>query len=144
MPLWAHNDAGVSSHTVRSVHAQQRATLKTTSVSHGTTLEYGRVFTHGPSPWNPSKRDSVENVHKNCLFILFVVRKVETPVLRGSAARLSSPGMNTGAFRRDLVKGGLQRDYCHTWYHRRSTSAYSTSDKEQRHANHEHCSSSKY
>jgi hypothetical protein len=59
------NDAGVSSHTVRSVHAQKRAMLTTTSVSHGTTLEHGRVFTHGPAPWNPSKRDSVENVQKN-------------------------------------------------------------------------------
>jgi hypothetical protein len=42
------NDAGESSHTVRSVHAQKRAMLKITSVSHSTTLEHGRVFTHCP------------------------------------------------------------------------------------------------
>jgi hypothetical protein len=33
-------------------------------------LEHGRVFTHGPTPWNPAKRDSVENVHKNYSDIL--------------------------------------------------------------------------
>jgi hypothetical protein len=49
---------------VRGV-AQKRARLKTTSVSHGTTLEHGRVFTHSPTLWNPAKRDPVENVHMN-------------------------------------------------------------------------------
>ncbi len=64
------NDAGVSSHTIRSVHARQRAKLIATGVSHGTILQHSRVFTHGPTPWNPAKRDSVENVHKNYSDIL--------------------------------------------------------------------------
>ena len=33
-------------------------------------LEHGRVFPHGPAPWNPSKRDLVENVQKNYSGIL--------------------------------------------------------------------------
>jgi hypothetical protein len=64
------NDAGVSSHTIRSVHARQRAKLTATGISHGTILQHGRVFTHVPTPWNPAKRDSVENVHKNYSDIL--------------------------------------------------------------------------
>jgi len=47
-----------------------RAMLKTTSVSHGTIVEHGRVFPHGPKPGNPAKRDSVENVQKNYSGIL--------------------------------------------------------------------------
>src|SRR6266568_5246130 len=47
------NDAGVSSHTVRSFHAQKRARLKTTSVSHGTAnVWYASAFTQGSLPWN--------------------------------------------------------------------------------------------
>jgi hypothetical protein len=49
---------------VRFMRASELA-LIATDVSHGTISEPGRVFTHGPSPWNPAKRDSVENVHKN-------------------------------------------------------------------------------
>jgi hypothetical protein len=56
------NDAGVSSHTIRSVHAQQRDKLKTTTVSHGTTLEHSSIFTSDPTPENPPKRYFVENV----------------------------------------------------------------------------------
>jgi hypothetical protein len=56
------NDAGVSSHTIRSVHAQQRDELKTTPVSHGMTLEHGSIFTSDPTPENPPKRYFVENV----------------------------------------------------------------------------------
>ena len=71
---------------VRSV-AHQRAKLKAIGVSHGTILEHGGVFTHGPAPWNPAKRDSVENVQKNEQTILFVGRKAERAVLpAGSAA----------------------------------------------------------
>jgi hypothetical protein len=54
---------------VRFMHGS-RAKLTATGVSHGTILEHGRVFTHGPTPWNPAKRDSVENVHKNYSDIL--------------------------------------------------------------------------
>jgi len=56
------NDVGVSSHTIRSVHAQQRDKLKTTTVSHGTTLEHSSIFTSDPTPENPPKRYFVENV----------------------------------------------------------------------------------
>jgi hypothetical protein len=59
------NDTGVSSHTNRSVHAHQRALLKATDVSHGTTLEHGSIFTSGPTPENPPKRYLVANVQKN-------------------------------------------------------------------------------
>jgi hypothetical protein len=55
-------DTRVSSHTNRSVHAHQRALLEATDVSHGTTLEHGRIFTSGPLPENPPKRDLVANV----------------------------------------------------------------------------------
>jgi hypothetical protein len=70
-PLWAHNDTGVSSHTIRSVHAHQRAMLKATDVSHGTTLEHGSIFPSGPTPENPPKRYSAENVQKNYVSLLF-------------------------------------------------------------------------
>jgi uncharacterized membrane protein YphA (DoxX/SURF4 family) len=53
------NDAGVSSHATRSLHAQKRDTLKAPSVAHGTLDKDGRVFPHRPARWNPSKRDSV-------------------------------------------------------------------------------------
>jgi hypothetical protein len=72
------NDAGVSSHTVRSVHTHQRALLKTTDVSYGTIVERGSIFTPGPVPENPPKRYLVENVQENYLSLLFVERKVET------------------------------------------------------------------
>jgi tRNA C32,U32 (ribose-2'-O)-methylase TrmJ len=65
------NDTGVSSHTTRSVHAHQRARLKATDVSHGTTLEHGSIFPSGPKPENPPKRYSVENVQKNYVSLLF-------------------------------------------------------------------------
>src|SRR2546421_8197455 len=58
-------DAGVSSHTIRSVHTHQRAKLRATDVLYGTIVERGRVFPHGPAPWNPAKHDSVENVQEN-------------------------------------------------------------------------------
>ncbi len=64
------NDAGVSSHTTRSVHPHQRALLKATDVSDGTALEHGSIFTHSPVLWNPPKRYAVENVQKNYLSIL--------------------------------------------------------------------------
>ena len=54
---------------VRFMHASELA-LTATGVSHGTILQHGRVFTHGPAPWNPAKRDSVENVLKNYSDIL--------------------------------------------------------------------------
>jgi len=85
------NDPGVSSHTVRSVHTHQRAKLRATDVSYGTSVEHGLVFPHGPAPWNPAKRDLVENVQENWCPILFVGRKTETPVLpAGSAAFITT------------------------------------------------------
>src|SRR5215471_21650947 len=59
------NDAGVSSHTDRSVHAQERDKLKATPVSHGTMDQNGSVFTHDPSSWKPPKHYFVENVYMN-------------------------------------------------------------------------------
>jgi hypothetical protein len=97
------NDTGVSSHTVRSVHAHERDKLKATHVSHGTMYEHGRVFTHGPAPWNPSKRDLVENVQQNFLRILFVLRKAEIPILP-AGRRHSFPCLKPGAFWSDLGK----------------------------------------
>jgi hypothetical protein len=98
------NDAGVSSHTVRSVHAQKRAMLKTTSVSHGTTLQHGRVFTHGPSPWNPSKRDSVENVQKNYTSILLHGWKSGNEQPACGRRTFHPLGSKPGAFRREYGK----------------------------------------
>lgn len=105
MGFW--NDTGMSSHTIRSVHAQKRALLKATSVSHGTTCEHGRVFPHSPVLWNPAKRDLVANVQENYGFILAVGRKAEMLVLLGSAARLPSPGLKTTALRRVSVKSRM-------------------------------------
>ena len=51
------NDTGVSSHTNRSVQPHERDMLKATHVLVGTADKNGRVFTHGPTPWNPPKRD---------------------------------------------------------------------------------------
>jgi hypothetical protein len=96
----------VSSHTNRSVHAQKRGKLKATSVWHGTVFELGSIFTPGPVPENPPKCYAVENVQKNYLSLLFGERKVEM-LFCLRAARLSSPGVNAGAFRRDLVRGGM-------------------------------------
>jgi hypothetical protein len=73
------NDAGVSSHTTRSVHPHQRAQLKATDVSDGTALEHGSIFTHSPVLWNPPKCSSVENVQKNYLSLL------STPATSGKA-----------------------------------------------------------
>jgi hypothetical protein len=42
MGFW--NDAGVSSHTLRSVHAHERDKLKATHVSHGTKRNTGAFF----------------------------------------------------------------------------------------------------
>ena len=64
------NDMAVSSHGDSSVHAHKRDRLKATSVSHGTTLERGSIFTRSPALWNPPKRYSVENVQKNYSSIL--------------------------------------------------------------------------
>jgi hypothetical protein len=64
------NDTGVSSHTNRSVHPHQRAKLKATDVSDGTTCQHGRVFTRSPVLRNPAKRDLVANVQENYLPLL--------------------------------------------------------------------------
>ena len=94
------NVTGVSSHTIRSVHAQQRDTLKTTAVSHGTTLAHGSIFTSDPTPENTAKRSSVENVQENYIHLLFERSKGgnvdPTPLQKGTA--LSSPQMNQNGF----------------------------------------------
>lgn len=65
-PGRATNDAGVSSHTVRSVHTRKPSNASSaTGVSYGTSVARGRVFTHSPALWNPPKRDSVANVQEN-------------------------------------------------------------------------------
>ncbi len=108
------NDAGVSSHTDRSVHAQKRDTLKATSVSHGTTDELGSIFTPVPAPGNPPKCYLVANVQRNYLSLLFVKRKVEIPVLpSGSTAFI--PVHECGAFRRELVNV-LQNEKTSRWH----------------------------
>jgi hypothetical protein len=94
----------VSSHGNRSVHAQKRDKLKATSVSHGTTVELGSIFTSGPAPGNPTKCYSVENVQKNYLSLLFVGRKAEMLVLPAGSAPFI-PAHKCGALRRDSVKG---------------------------------------
>src|SRR6266567_6979346 len=72
------NDSGVSSHTTRSVHAQQRDTLKATAVWHGTQnmgtlllLPSGTIYQRMP------KQYSVVCVQKNYSYILLCKKKVE-------------------------------------------------------------------
>jgi hypothetical protein len=62
--------------------------LKATAISHGTTLEHGRVFPHSPALWNPAKPDLVENVQKNYCSILFVGREAEAAVRPSSNAAI--------------------------------------------------------
>lgn len=57
--------------TVRFMHTSEQP-LKSNWCLTWHDLQHGRVFPHGPAPWNPAKRDSVENVQKNYLCILFV------------------------------------------------------------------------
>jgi hypothetical protein len=47
---------------VRFMHSSE-TWLKTTPVSHGTTLEHGSIFTSDPTPENPTKGYFVEKVH---------------------------------------------------------------------------------
>jgi hypothetical protein len=88
------NDAGVSSHTTRSVHAQQRDKLKTTPVSHGTTSEHGSIFPSDPTPENPAKRSFVENVQENAYLFFLRGAKVEllTPPHSKKERRFHPPG----------------------------------------------------
>jgi hypothetical protein len=51
MGFWS--DAGVSSHTARSLHAHERAIAQNNSCIAWHDFWGGIVFTHGPSPWNP-------------------------------------------------------------------------------------------
>jgi hypothetical protein len=93
-------DAGVSSHTIRSVHPHQRALIKATDVSDGTALEHGSIFTHSPVLWNPPKRQLVAHVQKNYLSLLSVTAKngnARNGQPEGSAA--FSHGAKARAFR---------------------------------------------
>ncbi len=94
-------DTGMSSHTIRSVQPHERAMLTTTHVSVGTIVEHGRVFTHRPARWNPAKRDSVANVQKNYVAILFVRRKAEIPSLPDGSAAFIPPSLDGGLPPRD-------------------------------------------
>jgi hypothetical protein len=99
------NDAGVSSHTVRSVHTHQRALLKTTDVSYGTILD--AVAFLPLALCQRTRRNAIwlkTCIQRTISLFLHRVQKTEI-VSRLRAARLTSPGLKTGAFRRDLVNG---------------------------------------
>ena len=79
-------DAGVSSHTVRSLQPHERALLTTTHALVCTVCELGSIFTPGPQPGNPPQYYSVANVQENYLYILFVKRTTEMVLPADSVA----------------------------------------------------------
>jgi hypothetical protein len=96
---------------VRFMPMSETRAQKSTHALHGTTLAHGSIFTSGPTPENPPKRSSVENVQKNYLSLLSEPAKSGNADNCLRAARLSSPWLKPGAFRRDLVKGS-ETDLC--------------------------------
>jgi hypothetical protein len=68
--------------------------LKTTPVSHGTTLEHGSIFPSDPTPENPPKRYFVENVQENSYLFFLRGAKVEllTPPHSKKERRFHPPG----------------------------------------------------
>jgi hypothetical protein len=102
-------DTGMSSHTVvRFNHRSETSSKQLLSWLAPADVWYARAFTQGSLPWNLQTRlscqcakelpiHSFERTHKWKVF------------LRLRAARLSSPCVNAGAFRRGLVRTFLSQ-----------------------------------
>src|ERR1700686_309953 len=99
----AASDTGVSSHTDSSGRRTPVRQAQTTGVSHGTSNDgYVTAFTRGNDlPRNAPSSIQLFVYKRTTSLFFFCRRKAEIVCLR--AARLSSPCLKAGAFRRDLV-----------------------------------------
>jgi len=91
---------------VRFMHTSETK-LTATCVAHGTAnVWYASAFTQGSLPWNLQTLLSCQCA-KELLIHSFERTQKWKVFLRLRAARLSSPCVNAGAFRRGLVRGEL-------------------------------------
>ena len=104
------NDAGVSSHTTRSVHAHERAELKATHALHGT-IVYTVVLLPVALRYGTRTLFSWQRAKELARHSFWSVKKRKgKDCLR--AARLTSLGLKPRALRRDLVKTFKRAEMC--------------------------------
>jgi hypothetical protein len=101
------NDAGVSSHTIRSGRRTEASSRSKQLLYHMAHKTLARYCFYRRERFTDERPNSIQLfVYKRTTSLFFLCKKKAEVLFTFCllAARLSSPGVNTGAFRRDLVR----------------------------------------